>query len=190
MSYTWATTYHTFNQDTSILVWMDIIHVHPPQFLQRIPYELPLNTLNSIDMHVIKRQPHTICIIRFFKGIRIPELTWQSLHKPQHWQSFTDRNIDLLSKRFSTVHYDPQITDRVNAIKNYFSHGILHIRIHDQLRFAVRYLKDNEPIERFLQYIIIDDHKSASLADVLVNFLKKNNIELQDCPGQSYDTVF
>jgi hypothetical protein len=49
---------HETNQRASVHVWRKIAHVRPPQTTQCIPYELPLHTLNSIDVRTIERPPH------------------------------------------------------------------------------------------------------------------------------------
>jgi hypothetical protein len=49
--------------------------------------------------------------------MRIPALG-PGTHKTQHCQSHTERDIDMLSKRYSTVHYEPKVPSRVNMIKN------------------------------------------------------------------------
>lgn len=58
----------------------------------------------------------------------------------------------------------------------------------DQLSFCVRYVKGT-PIERFLQIIPIAEHKSEYLAGIVLSFLSKYGIELEDCRGQSYDNA-
>lgn len=59
----------------------------------------------------------------------------------------------------------------------------------DQLVFCVRYVKNGEPIERFLQFIHIDQHKSEYLTKIVVEFMNKHSINLADCRGQSYDNT-
>lgn len=59
----------------------------------------------------------------------------------------------------------------------------------DQLAFTVRYVNNEGPIERFLQYIPIESHKSEYLTDTVINFLEKNEINIHDCRGQSYDNA-
>jgi hypothetical protein len=59
----------------------------------------------------------------------------------------------------------------------------------DQLTFCVRYVKDEKPIERFLQFIAITEHTSAYLSTIVMAFLRKYGINLLDCRGQSYDNA-
>jgi hypothetical protein len=59
----------------------------------------------------------------------------------------------------------------------------------DQLSFVVRYLKNSEPIERFLQYVKIDSHRSEILTEVVLNFLNQHEIDIHNCRGQSYDNA-
>lgn len=59
----------------------------------------------------------------------------------------------------------------------------------DQLTFIIRYVKDHEPIERFLKFIPIQEHKSEYLAETVLTFLENNDIPIDDCRGQSYDNA-
>lgn len=59
----------------------------------------------------------------------------------------------------------------------------------DQLVFCIRYVKDGVPVERFLQFIPINQHKSEYLTDTVIEFMSSHSIELQDCRGQSYDNT-
>ena len=59
----------------------------------------------------------------------------------------------------------------------------------DQLTFTVRYVKDSDPVERFLQFIPVHSHGAENLADVVVKFLQDNGIPLSDCRGQTYDNA-
>jgi hypothetical protein len=100
------------NQRASVHVWKKIAHVRPLQTTQCIPYKLSLHTLNSIDVCAIERPSHTTDVFKFrshkgkIKGIRVPKLTRQLLHKPHHCQSPSNHNINMLSKR----HVDYPIT--------------------------------------------------------------------------------
>lgn len=59
----------------------------------------------------------------------------------------------------------------------------------DQLTFVIRYVKDHGPVERFLKFIPIKEHKSEYLADTILNFLENHDIPIKDCRGQSYDNA-
>jgi hypothetical protein len=52
------------NQSTPLQIWRKAKHVRSSQSPQRISYELPLKTLNSIDMHVLKSSPYTTCVFQ------------------------------------------------------------------------------------------------------------------------------
>ena len=43
----------------------------------------------------------------------------------------------------------------------------------DQLTFAVRYVKDAAPIERYLQYVPIQGHGAEHLKKVVLNFFTR-----------------
>ena len=56
----------------------------------------------------------------------------------------------------------------------------------------MRYINhtSNEPIERFVNYIHIDNHIGENLANVTVNFLEERlNLEIRNCRSQSYDSA-
>lgn len=59
----------------------------------------------------------------------------------------------------------------------------------DLLSFCIRYVKEALPIERFLQFIPIKEHKSEYLCDIVLAFLDQFGIDLMDCRGQSYDNA-
>ncbi|XP_023248121.1 52 kDa repressor of the inhibitor of the protein kinase-like [Copidosoma floridanum] len=59
----------------------------------------------------------------------------------------------------------------------------------DQLTFTVRYLINDQPIERFLAFIPIEAHGSEYLSNVVTKFLKYTNISIEDCRGQSCDNA-
>ena len=62
----------------------------------------------------------------------------------------------------------------------------------DQLCVILRYIDQtsNEPIERFVNYIHIDNHTGEILANVTVNFLDERlNLEISYYRSQSYDNA-
>lgn len=60
----------------------------------------------------------------------------------------------------------------------------------DQLSFIFRYVMDNgEPVERFLHFLPNTGHKSEDLAKVVFKVLESNNLDIQNCRGQSYDNA-
>ncbi|CAK1592211.1 unnamed protein product [Parnassius mnemosyne] len=59
----------------------------------------------------------------------------------------------------------------------------------DQLTFTVRYVTDQGPIERFLMFVPIGGHNAEYLTEVVVKFFKDNDIDINDCRGQSYDNA-
>ncbi|XP_065675774.1 uncharacterized protein LOC136091981 [Hydra vulgaris] len=60
----------------------------------------------------------------------------------------------------------------------------------DQLCVILRYIDQisNEPIERFVNFIHIDNHTGENLANATVDFLNAElNLEISNCRSQSYD---
>lgn len=58
-----------------------------------------------------------------------------------------------------------------------------------KLTFIVRYVKDGQPIERFLQFLPMDGHDAQYIADTILNFFESLDIPIKDCRGQSYDNA-
>lgn len=83
----------------------------------------------------------------------------------------------------------------VNEIKNakYFSiivDSTPDISHTDQLAFIFRYVSNNgEPVERFLKFLANSGHKSKDLADAVFMVLEENDIDINNCRGQSYDNA-
>lgn len=59
----------------------------------------------------------------------------------------------------------------------------------DQLAFTVRYVKQRSPVERFLGFINCHGHDAENLCNVILKFLRDNDISIADCRGQSYDNA-
>ncbi|KAL4104368.1 hypothetical protein QTP88_019669 [Uroleucon formosanum] len=83
----------------------------------------------------------------------------------------------------------------VNEIKNAKHFSIIvdstaDISHTDQLAFIFRYATINgEPVERFLQFLANPGHKSKDLADTVFMVLGENEIDFNNCRGQSYDNA-
>ena len=59
----------------------------------------------------------------------------------------------------------------------------------DQLTLIVRYVLPSGPVERFIKFLEMEGHRSANLADSLLDFFKEREINIKDCRGQSYDNA-
>lgn len=59
----------------------------------------------------------------------------------------------------------------------------------DQLTVVVRYMEGETPVERFLTFLPNTGHKGKDMAKALKEFLSKNDIDIGDCRGQSYDNA-
>lgn len=107
-------------------------------------------------------------------------------------------NISYLSanicNEFINVMGKQVLKEIVNEVKlaKYFSISVdstpdlSHV---DQLTFIIRYVKDCVPVERFLKFIPIKEHKSEYLAETILSFLENHGIPIKDCRGQSYDNA-
>ena len=63
---------------------------------------------------------------------------------------------------------------------------ITHI---DQHTCVLRYVLDNEPVERFVKFIEIGGHSGEELANSLLMFLEQAGISINDCRCQSYSNA-
>ena len=59
----------------------------------------------------------------------------------------------------------------------------------DQLTFVLRYIKDGEPVERFITFTPIKSHKSKSLTTAIIETMNSLNLDIKYCFGQSYDNA-
>uniref|UniRef100_A0ABD2WW43 DUF4371 domain-containing protein n=1 Tax=Trichogramma kaykai TaxID=54128 RepID=A0ABD2WW43_9HYME len=94
--------------------------------------------------------------------------------------------IEIIGKRV--------LSHIINELKKskYFSISVdstPYITHTDQLTFILRYVSEEGPIERFLMFIPIEGHKAEYLTEVVTDFLSTNDIDINDCRGQSYDNA-
>lgn len=59
----------------------------------------------------------------------------------------------------------------------------------DQLAFCIRYVKNDKPVERFLQFISIQEHNSEYLCNIVLSFLRDYGIDIMDCRAQCFDNA-
>lgn len=80
------------------------------------------------------------------------------------------------------------------AMSRYFSVSVdstPDITHTDQLTIILRYvhMMDHQPVERFLTFINISSHTGQSLADTLLQYLLDQDINFENCRGQTYDNA-
>lgn len=63
------------------------------------------------------------------------------------------------------------------------------VSLSDQLTFIVRYVQPQGPVERFLGFLPMIGHTGQSIADMILSFLEKHGIDINNCRGQSYDNA-
>ena len=63
---------------------------------------------------------------------------------------------------------------------------IMHV---DQLTIVIRYVLPSGPVERFVEFIPMFGHTGEEMANIVLSFLEKNDIAINDCRGQSYDNA-
>ena len=57
----------------------------------------------------------------------------------------------------------------------------------DQLTAIYRYVLENDPIEQFLKFLPLLSHKNKDMADLDLEVLNENNIDVINCRVQPYD---
>ena len=80
------------------------------------------------------------------------------------------------------------------AMSRYFSVSVdstPDITHTDQLTIIIRYVNmlDHQPVERFLTFINIFSHTGQSLANTLLQYLLAQEIDFENCRGQTYDNA-
>lgn len=101
--------------------------------------------------------------------------------------SFTcDEFVEMMGKRVLN-----QIVKEVKEAK-YYSLSVdstPDVSHTDQLTFIIRYVKNSEPIERFLKFIPVHGHTAETLFNEVIGVLNENDICLSNCRGQAYDNA-
>ena len=59
----------------------------------------------------------------------------------------------------------------------------------DQLTLIFRYMEHDTPVERFVKFLPNQGHKAQEMFEGLMKFLADNDIDIQNCRGQSYDNA-
>ena len=59
----------------------------------------------------------------------------------------------------------------------------------DKLTIIVRFVLYSGPIERFLKFPPLTSNKVKDMVDLVLKVLNKNNINVINCKGQSYDNA-
>ncbi|XP_042213159.1 uncharacterized protein LOC121860170 [Homarus americanus] len=59
----------------------------------------------------------------------------------------------------------------------------------DELTLIIRYMEHDTPVERFVKFLPNQGHKAQEMFERLMKFLADNDIDIQNCRGQSYDNA-
>lgn len=59
----------------------------------------------------------------------------------------------------------------------------------DQLCLIIRYIKNTEPVEKFIIFLESDGHDAESMYKAVSSFMEEHGLNIQDCRGQSYDNA-
>lgn len=89
-----------------------------------------------------------------------------------------EKVLDMIIREVKTAQY---FSISVNSTLD-----VTHV---DQLTMILRYVLPDGLVERFLQFIPIDNHSGAQIAEVILNFLSKLSIQITDCRSWSYDNA-
>ncbi len=73
------------------------------------------------------------------------------------------------------------------SLSAYSTPDLSHI---DQLSVVLRYLKDTQPIERFLTFLEMKSHTGEEMANQVLQYLREVcKLNFSKCRGQSYDNA-
>ena len=94
--------------------------------------------------------------------------------------------IGLMGQKVLSV-----IVSEIKAAKYYSisidsTPDIMHV---DQLTVTIRYVLPSGPVERFVEFIPMFGHTGAEMVDMVLSFLERNDLSINDCRGQSYDNA-
>lgn len=67
--------------------------------------------------------------------------------------------------------------------------SIPNINYTNKLAYVIRCVRDEFPIERFICFLPNVRHKSETLETAVMSFLTKNDIDINNCRGQSYENA-
>ncbi|XP_042209606.1 zinc finger MYM-type protein 1-like [Homarus americanus] len=59
----------------------------------------------------------------------------------------------------------------------------------DELTLIIRFMEHDTPVERFVKFLPIEGHKAQEMFKGLLKFFADNDIDIQNCRGQSYDNA-
>ena len=59
----------------------------------------------------------------------------------------------------------------------------------DQLTVIIRYVLPSGSVELFIKFIPKFGHTGAEIAEIILSFFDKNDIQISDCRGPSYDNA-
>ncbi|XP_050064849.1 uncharacterized protein LOC126553777 [Aphis gossypii] len=96
--------------------------------------------------------------------------------------------VELLSE------FDPLLANYLKIFRNPGKGNISYLSANTCNEFinvmGKQVLKEiTVPVERFLKFIPIKEHKSEYLAETIFSFLQKHDIPIKDCRDQSYDNA-
>lgn len=59
----------------------------------------------------------------------------------------------------------------------------------DELTFILRYVRNGEPVERFLCFLPNIGHKAEEIVETVIKVFKECDLDVSNCRGQSYDNA-
>ena len=97
--------------------------------------------------------------------------------------SICDELINIIAKSVTEVIVKEAQCSRYFSISVDSTPDITHT---DQLCITIRYVL---PYKRFVTFVPIRSHTGLGIAEVILNFLEENAIDIKNCRGQSYDNA-
>ncbi|GBP16684.1 Zinc finger MYM-type protein 1 [Eumeta japonica] len=99
--------------------------------------------------------------------------------------------IEVPCEPFEQIGQDQETPKLVGAEESEAETEVIHQNVvHLELTVVLRYVTSNgEVAERFLKFLLIQNHKGEELATEILIFLSQYNIDVRNLRGQSYDNA-
>ena len=91
-----------------------------------------------------------------------------------------------MGKKVLSVIVDEIKTAKYFSISVYSTPDVMHV---DQLTVIICYVLQSGHVERFLKFIPIFSHTGSKIAQIILQFLEENGMNIENCHGQLYDNA-
>ncbi|XP_050427362.1 uncharacterized protein LOC126837489 [Adelges cooleyi] len=149
------------------------------------------NVIKVVKQHEVSNE-HTNCQIVFLRrsnniGRIYSDLCVQITNEIDYWKNVLKRVIAVIKKLGSRGLPFRGSMEKFGSQNNDSTPDISHT---DQLAYVIRYVRDDGfPVERFMCFLPNVEHKSEALEMAVMSLLTINDIDINNCRGQSYENA-